>query len=199
MKVALVAPPCLMILFFYTALKLQRSIVPCLDSLMILFFYTALKLCTSSGLDVCVWWSFSFTLLSNTHPCQLFWPVVWWSFSFTLLSNPVHRPAPHIWFDDPFLLHCSQTKATVHSVAVLFDDPFLLHCSQTNLALLILLRCLMILFFYTALKHSDIFGHGSSVWWSFSFTLLSNYDAHHFLIGGVWWSFSFTLLSNGGY
>ena len=34
-----------------------------------------------------------------------------------------------------------------------FDDPFLLHCSQTNREVFPLYGRLMILFFYTALKH----------------------------------------------
>ncbi len=35
-------------------------------------------------------------------------------------------------FDDPFLLHCSQTTLPDFNSVTLFDDPFLLHCSQTS-------------------------------------------------------------------
>ena len=55
--------------------------------LMILFFYTALKLRAQTDPLTIVWWSFSFTLLSNCTLTLCRDLLVWWSFSFTLLSN----------------------------------------------------------------------------------------------------------------
>ena len=52
----------------------------------------------------------------------------------------------------PILLHCSQTVLLLCVVTCLFDDPFLLHCSQTSRYISDKRSCLMILFFYTALK-----------------------------------------------
>ena len=97
---------------------------------MILFFYTALKRLSSDEPYEAVWWSFSFTLLSNTR-------------------NLIHHGG-------------------------MFDDPFLLHCSQTKIGKGGLSNGLMILFFYTALKHRVYNAEDFVVWWSFSFTLLSN-------------------------
>ena len=82
---------------------------------------------------------------------------VWWSFSFTLLSNLLplcHHP---IQFDDPFLLHCSQTSPSRSGRRRRFDDPFLLHCSQTHYLRGCGRSCLMILFFYTALKRLSLY------------------------------------------
>jgi len=55
-------------------------------------------------------------------------------------------------FDDPFLLHCSQTLCCPIHDSCQFDDPFLLHCSQTPDLCFRDEKSLMILFFYTALK-----------------------------------------------
>ena len=53
-------------------------------------------------------------------------------------------------FDDPFLLHCSQTGLLLLYCIASFDDPFLLHCSQTGEVGGMRQRSLMILFICTA-------------------------------------------------
>ncbi len=123
---------------------------------MILFFYTALKLTVTNFEKTIVWWSFSFTLLSNRELFRVTKYGVWWSFSFTLLSN----------------------QSGIHALLEGFDDPFLLHCSQTACIACWISRGLMILFFYTALKQRTGLRDAFRVWWSFSFTLLSNKDKH---------------------
>ena len=75
-------------------------------------------------------------------------------------------------FDDPFLLHCSQTFPKPSTVKKGFDDPFLLHCSQTIALRTSAAFCLMILFFYTALKHYDPDGK-----WAASLMILFFYTA----------------------
>ncbi len=163
-----------MILFFYTALKLVSNSCPNKSRLMILFFYTALKLMASFMDSETVWWSFSFTLLSN-------------GFSQKKSKKP---------FDDPFLLHCSQTPKSKHSFSVSLMILFFYTAlkqgfsdKEVVISLMILffytalkltinrIECfssLMILFFYTALKRCACLVHSKWVWWSFSFTLLSN-------------------------
>ena len=66
-------------------------------------------------------------------------------------------------FDDPFLLHCSQTVLVSNNLRHGFDDPFLLHCSQTTRVGKYGGMSLMILFFYTALKRAPYPGTGSGV------------------------------------
>ena len=144
---------CLMILFFYTALKRSFLCRWHSECLMILFFYTALKLWTVDSSELkCLMILFFYTALKpSAH--LVFWVKVWWSFSFTLLSNDEAQEYTNAQFDDPFLLHCSQTIGCQvrHTQCLMilffytalkpdlkllpevrFDDPFLLHCSQTQ-------------------------------------------------------------------
>ena len=121
----------LMILFFYTALKLLQCFQCYCGCLMILFFYTALKLVPVVAVDV---------------------PSLMILFFYTALKHFNRIEELFREFDDPFLLHCSQTPLRCSRRPAVFDDPFLLHCSQTGLTLIALRLSLMILFFYTALK-----------------------------------------------
>ncbi len=186
----------LMILFFYTALKPAVPIFLNFFCLMILFFYTALKLNDRGRFFIWVWWSFSFTLLSNNERIQK--AVDEFDDPFLLHCSQTHPDRRWIrtWFDDPFLLHCSQTTKWTYQRRRQFDDPFLLHCSQTQWGCVSNLICLMILFFYTALKpkervQNDSFG----LMILFFYTALKLVASQNWY-GAVWWSFSFTLLSN---
>ena len=141
-----------MILFFYTALKPIEWWCSWLKRLMILFFYTALKHSSVSLTMSCVWWSFSFTLLSNEGYGSFGGGSVWWSFSFTLLSNAYTNQniGGLVWWSFSFTLLSNIGEC--HIVRTQFDDPFLLHCSQTVHNVDSANLRLMILFFYTALK-----------------------------------------------
>ena len=171
---------------------------------MILFFYTALKPIGCPPEWWLVWWSFSFTLLSNNDNGVRTLSFVWWSFSFTLLSNNNLDNSCGNLFDDPFLLHCSQTLdsrriqriglmilffytalklcfwvwCANHGLMILFFYTAL----KPYLVLVFVVLCLMILFFYTALKQNDTEFMEKMVWWSFSFTLLSNQSPLYLII-----------------
>ena len=189
-----------------------------ITGLMILFFYTALKLRASTEWTVAVWWSFSFTLLSNTALCVGLLDLVWWSFSFTLLSNAelLWRPNADVWWSFSFTLLSNSGRRQRERLS--FDDPFLLHCSQTLRNTTKSTTSLMILFFYTALKQSyTVEPLEAGLMILFFYTalkrLLPAYQQHlrlmilffytalkpewsGFVLWWVWWSFSFTLLSN---
>ena len=88
--------------------------------LMILFFYTALKPIASMSSPHTVWWSFSFTLLSNREYDVVAELQVWWSFSFTLLSNAYAtlKRYKSVWWSFSFTLLSNTGATIIYSVSI---------------------------------------------------------------------------------
>ena len=101
--------------------------------LIFLWIYTTLKQACKRFLQVVVWYSYEFTLLSNIIDSWQFSDIVWYSYEFTLLSNFGTDKETVEGFDIPMNLHYSQTEETEVMVWTVFDIPMNLHYSQTTL------------------------------------------------------------------
>ena len=99
--------------------------------LIFLWIYTTLKQACKRFLQVVVWYSYEFTLLSNIIDSWQFSDIVWYSYEFTLLSNFGTDKETVEGFDIPMNLHYSQTKPAASICLPRFDIPMNLHYSQT--------------------------------------------------------------------